>query len=106
MAIPIASNFQTIAVNGLAIKADGTNAVLTWQSSPGNLFLVESEPVLNVGFQWSEVTNYFPAAANTNIKGSFIPTRLGMLVWWFKTPQLRAQPILMKCQGFLLCRMD
>ena len=44
----------------------GTNIVLNWLSSTGRIYLLEDRPTLTGGTQWSVVTNYFLAAANTN----------------------------------------
>jgi hypothetical protein len=55
----------------LSLKVQGTNATLTWSSSPGNLYLIESEPdllnglVSGGGVPWTILTNALLAAAGT-----------------------------------------
>jgi hypothetical protein len=55
----------------LSLKVQGTNATLTWPSSAGNLFLIESEPDLlqglasGGGVPWTILTNALLAAAGS-----------------------------------------
>ncbi|MGH7951295.1 MAG: hypothetical protein ACREFE_05175 [Limisphaerales bacterium] len=51
----------------MGIEAQETNIILNWQSSTGEIFLIESRKTLTGDTQWGELTNYFPAAANTNL---------------------------------------
>lgn len=58
-------------VPGLGVKVVGTNATLTWPSSAGNLYLIESEPDLlegvasGGGVPWTILTNALLAASGT-----------------------------------------
>ena len=58
-------------VPGLVVKVQGTNATLTWPSSTGNLYLIESETDLLKGLSsgggvpWTVLTNALLAAAGT-----------------------------------------
>lgn len=61
--VPLAQSF---AKDGLTITVQATNAVLTWPSTSGNIYLVENETNLNGGFPWTPLTNYLPAATGSN----------------------------------------
>jgi hypothetical protein len=76
-----ANIFAQPANSTFVIAAQGTNIVLNWRSSTNKIYLLEHRATLAGTTQWGELTNYFPAAANTNWT-KFVHTNI-----------LRAQPM-------------
>ena len=81
MTILAANIFAQPANTNFVIAVQQTNIVLNWRSSTNKIYLLEHCATLTGATQWGELTNYFPAAANTNWT-KFVHTNI-----------LRAQPV-------------
>ncbi len=62
----LASNIHTFAIEGLKIKAQCPNIVLTWPSATGEIYIVRYRPTLDNGSSWTILTNSLPARTGTN----------------------------------------
>lgn len=51
----------------VSIAKDGRDAVLSWQSSAGEKFMIQQRPDFNTNSVWSTLTNLYPAATGTNV---------------------------------------
>src|SRR5215813_12018611 len=57
---------QSFAIEGLKIKAQCPNLVLTWPSGTGETYIVRYRPTLDTGSSWTVLTNSLPARTGTN----------------------------------------
>jgi hypothetical protein len=55
---------QTLAIEGLKISVQSTNAVLSWPSTNIETYIAQYRKTLDVSSSWVTLTNYFPAATN------------------------------------------
>jgi Bacterial Ig domain len=60
-------NLSFPANTNFTIFAQETNIVLHWISNTNRIYLLEDRPTLTSESQWSELVNYYLAAANTNV---------------------------------------
>jgi hypothetical protein len=57
---------HTLAIEGLHISVQSSNVVLSWPSTNTETYIVQYRSNLVAG-SWLTLTDYFPAAANTNV---------------------------------------
>lgn len=74
IALSFAFAAQSVAIEGLKLSVQSTNAVLSWPSTNGETYIVQYRPVLNTNAGWTTITNYFSAATGTNFT-SLVGTR-------------------------------
>jgi hypothetical protein len=55
------------ANTNFTLRVQGPNIVLRWTSVTNRIYLLEQRPTLTANTQWSELTNYYLAAMNTNV---------------------------------------
>jgi hypothetical protein len=77
---------QSFAIEGLQISVPSTNAVLSWPSvgDGSETYIVQYRNTLNATDSWATLTDYYPAATDTNIT-SFVdtkPSALSRLCLW------------------------
>lgn len=61
-----AASFNSFAVPDTRIAVRCPDVVLWWPSTNGQSFLIQIRPDLNPDTLWTTVTNFYPAALNTN----------------------------------------
>jgi len=62
----LASNVNTFAIEGLTISVQCPNVVLGWPSNPGENYIVQWRPTLDLSTPWVTLTNSLPADWSTN----------------------------------------
>ena len=67
VALSFATAIHAIAIEGLQIAVQNSNAVLSWPSTNGETYIVQCRQTLSPTDLWTTVTDYFPAAIGSNI---------------------------------------
>ena len=62
----LAAAFHASAIEGLKIRVQCPNVLLSWPSRTGEIYIVQYRPTLNINTPWVSLTNSLPAAVNTN----------------------------------------
>jgi hypothetical protein len=62
-----AHTIQSYAIEGLQLKLQSSNVVLSWPSVAGELYIVSYLPAFGTNNSWVELTNQYPATDGTNI---------------------------------------
>ncbi len=67
VALSFASAIHTFAIEGLQISVQSSNVVLSWPSTNIETYIVQYRPTLDANSSWTTLTDYYPAATDTNV---------------------------------------
>jgi hypothetical protein len=65
--ILLTSGISSMAIEGLQISVQSTNAVLSWPSTNIETYIVQYRSNLTASSSWQTLTDYYPAATSANI---------------------------------------
>ena len=63
----LSSASQTFAIEGLKVSVQSSNVTLSWPSTNGETYVVQSRQSLNTNAAWMTLTNSLPPASGTNL---------------------------------------
>ena len=63
----LASSVSSFAIEGLQLSVQSSNVVLAWPSLTNETYIAQYRQTLSVTDSWLTLTDYFPAAINTNL---------------------------------------
>ncbi len=63
----LTSALHTLAIEGLQISVQSTNAILFWPSATNETYLVQYRPTLDTNSSWMTLTDDYPAAMGTDM---------------------------------------
>lgn len=66
VAISLVSAIHTFAIENLQLSVQSSNVLLSWPSETNETYIVQSLQALDTTDTWITLTDYFPAAFNTN----------------------------------------